>query len=99
MDKSTSHTRHVLATIRWITTLPGIPSASLAEDFDVALIVIGKVNRIYICFHDLAGMLHNHTQWAIQIRCRIHFADDPGKCFKPVAAPGFLRVHGGESVA
>lgn len=36
MDKSTSHTGHVLATILWITTLPGIPSASLAEDFDEA---------------------------------------------------------------
>ncbi len=36
MDRSTNHTKHVLATILWITTLLGIPSASWAEDFDEA---------------------------------------------------------------
>ena len=36
MNKSTNHTKHVLATLLWITTLPVIPSASWAEDFDEA---------------------------------------------------------------
>jgi len=36
MDRSTNHTKLILATILWITTLLGIPSASWAEDFDEA---------------------------------------------------------------
>jgi len=36
MDRSTNHTKHILATILWITTLLGIPFASWAEDFDEA---------------------------------------------------------------
>ena len=39
MDRSTNTTKHLLA-ILWITTLPGIPSASWAEDFD-------KAERLY----------------------------------------------------
>ena len=35
MGRSTNHTKHILA-ILWITTLPGIPPASWAEDFDEA---------------------------------------------------------------
>jgi len=36
MIKSTIHTKHVITTILWITTLLGITSASWAEDFDEA---------------------------------------------------------------
>ena len=40
MNKSTHHTKHVIATIIWITTLWAIPSASSAEDFS-------KAERLY----------------------------------------------------
>jgi len=36
MNRSMNHTKHVIVTILWITTLLGMPSASWAEDFDEA---------------------------------------------------------------
>ncbi len=36
MNRSTNHTKHVIATTLWIITLLGIPSVSSAEDFDEA---------------------------------------------------------------
>ena len=40
MNRSTNHTKHVIVTVLWITTIWGIPSASWAEDFD-------KAERLY----------------------------------------------------
>jgi len=40
MNRSTNHTKHVIVTALWITVLPGIPSASSAEDFS-------KAERLY----------------------------------------------------
>jgi len=36
MHGSTNHTKHILVTILWITSLLGLPFASLAEDFEKA---------------------------------------------------------------
>jgi len=40
MNRSMNHTKHVIVTILWITTLLGMPSISWAEDFD-------KAERLY----------------------------------------------------